>query len=63
MEFHIVDTFTNSLAKLIGEEQKAVRTTAFDIETNPANPGMKFHKLSRSKVAEEHQFIFCTCLC
>jgi len=27
MEFRIADTFTDSLAKLTGEEQKAVKTT------------------------------------
>ena len=28
MDFRIADTFTNSLAKLTGEEQKAAKTTA-----------------------------------
>ena len=32
MEFRIADTFTDSLAKLTGEEQKAVKTTAFDLQ-------------------------------
>jgi len=49
MEFRIADTFTGSLARLTGEEQKAVKTTAFDLQLNPANPGMKFHKLDRAK--------------
>lgn len=49
MEFRIADTFTDSLAKLIGEEQKAVKTTAFDLQMNPANPGMQFHKLYKAK--------------
>lgn len=49
MEFRIADTFTDSLAKLQGDEQKAVKTTAFDLQLNPANPGMKFHKLDRAK--------------
>ena len=30
MEFRIADTFTDSLARLSGDEQKAVKTTAFD---------------------------------
>ena len=30
MNFRIADTFTASLAKLINQEQKAVKTTAFD---------------------------------
>lgn len=46
MAFHIADTFTNSLARLTGDEQKAVKTTAFDL---PLNPGMSFHKLDRAK--------------
>lgn len=49
MEFRIAVTFTDSLAKLTGEEQKAVKTTAFDLQLNPASPGMQFHKLERAK--------------
>ncbi len=49
MEFRIADTFTNSLARLTGDEQKAVKTTAFDLQLNPANPGMKYHKLDKAK--------------
>ena len=47
MEFRIADTFTESLARLTGDEQKAVKTTAFDLQLNPANPGRK--QESRSK--------------
>jgi mRNA-degrading endonuclease RelE of RelBE toxin-antitoxin system len=49
MEFRIADTFTDSLARLTGEEQKAVKMTAFDLQLNPANPGMQFHRLDRAK--------------
>ena len=49
MEFRIADTFTDSLTKLTGDEQKATKTTAFDLQMNPANPGMSFHKLDRAK--------------
>lgn len=49
MEFRIADTFTDSLAKLTGDEQKAVKTTAFDLQLNPANPGMSFHKLDKAR--------------
>lgn len=49
MNFRIADTFTDSLAKLTGEEQKAVKTTAFDLQLNPANPGMSFHKLDKAR--------------
>jgi mRNA-degrading endonuclease RelE of RelBE toxin-antitoxin system len=49
MELRIADTFTDSLSRLTGEEQKAVKTTAFDLQLNPANPGMSFHKLDKAK--------------
>lgn len=49
MDFRIADTFTDSLARLTGEEQKAVKMTAFDLQLNPANPGMSFHKLDKAK--------------
>ena len=34
MEFRIADTFTDSLARLTGDEQKAVKTTAFDLQNS-----------------------------
>lgn len=49
MEFRIADTFTDSLARLTGEEQKAVKTSAFDLQLDPASPGMQLHKLDRAK--------------
>ncbi len=49
MDFRIADTFLTSLARLTNDEQKAVKTTAFDLQMNPANPGMQFHKLDRAK--------------
>ncbi|MGH7192863.1 MAG: UvrD-helicase domain-containing protein, partial [Candidatus Saccharimonadales bacterium] len=49
MRFLIADTFTDSLAKLSGEDQKAAKTSAFDLQLNPASPGMSFHKLDRAK--------------
>lgn len=49
MQFRIADTFTDSLAKLTGQEQKGVKTTAFDLQLNPAHPGMQFHKLDRAR--------------
>ena len=49
MNFLIADSFTDSLARLTGEEQKAVKTTAFDLQINPANPGMNLHKLDKAK--------------
>src|SRR6201991_1597526 len=49
MDFRIADTFTDSLGRLTGDEQKAVKTTAFDLQMNPASPGMSFHKLDKAK--------------
>lgn len=49
MEFRIADTFTDSLSKLSGEEQKGVKTTVFDLQVNPANPGLQFHRLDKAR--------------
>ena len=49
MQFRIADTFTGSLAKLTADEQKAVKTTAFDLQMNPAHPGLKLHQIERAK--------------
>ena len=49
MEFRIADTFTNSLAQLTSDEQKAVKNTAFDLQINPASPGMNFHRLEKPR--------------
>ena len=49
MQFRIADTFTDSLAKLTGDEQKAVKTAAFDLQMNPAHPGFKLHQVDRAK--------------
>lgn len=45
MDFRIADTFTDSLARLTGDKQKAVKTTAFDLQLNPANPAMQWHQV------------------
>ncbi len=49
MEFRIADTFTTSLARLTGDEQKAAKTTAFDLQMDPVGNGMSLHKLDRAK--------------
>ena len=49
MQFLIADTFTDSLTRLTADEQKAVKTTAFDLQTNPAHPSLKFHRLDKAK--------------
>src|ERR1041385_5107996 len=49
LQFRIADTFTDSLARLTGDEQKAVKTTAFDLQMNPSAPGLNLHKLDKAK--------------
>jgi superfamily I DNA/RNA helicase/mRNA-degrading endonuclease RelE of RelBE toxin-antitoxin system len=48
MAFHLADTFLDSLTRLTAAEQKQVKTTVFDLLTNPENPGMNFHRLDRA---------------
>lgn len=50
MQFRISDTFTDSLTRLTADEQKAVKITAFDLQQNPGNPGLKFHRIDKSDV-------------
>lgn len=49
MEFRISDTFTDSLSKLNNTEQTSVKTTAFDLQLKPSNPGMQFHRIENAK--------------
>ena len=47
MQFLIADTFTTSLARLPNEQQRAAKTTAFDLQTNLAHPGLSLHRLAK----------------
>ncbi len=49
MEFRIADTFTSSLNRLTADEQRAAKTTAFDLQLNPSNPGMQLHRIDLIK--------------
>ena len=49
MEFRIADSFTASLGRLAGDEQKAVKITAFELQMDPAQPGMRFHRIDGAK--------------
>lgn len=49
MEFRIADSFTKALRRLTADEQKAVKTSAFDLQTNPDNPGLQLHRIDASK--------------
>src|SRR5580692_3301507 len=49
MDFRIADTFTDSLARLTGDEQKSVKTAAFDLQMNPSHSGFQIHRVEKSK--------------
>ena len=49
MQFLIADSFTDSLTRLTATEQKAVKTTAFDLQMDPSGNGLSFHKLDNAK--------------
>lgn len=49
VDFRIADTFTDSLGRLTAEDQKAAKTTAFDLQLNPSAPGLNFHRVEKSK--------------
>jgi hypothetical protein len=49
MNFLIADTFIDSLARLIGDEQKALKATAFDLQMDSSAPGLSFHTLDKEK--------------
>lgn len=45
----IATSFTKSLTKLSGQEQAAVKVSAFDIQQNPDNPGLSLHRIDRCR--------------
>lgn len=49
MNFHIADSFTAALTRLNGQEQKQTKTAAFDLQLNPAQPGLQMHRLNNSR--------------
>ena len=49
MNFLIADTFLTSLERLNSQEQKAVKMTAFDLQVNPAHPGVQLHRVDRAR--------------
>ena len=58
MTFLIADTFTDSLARLTGDEQKAVKTTAFDLQIEPVGPG---HELPQARQGEGQEILVRSC--
>ena len=51
MQFRIADTFTASLGRLTNDQQKAAKTTAFDLQVNPAQPGHSLHRIAGARDA------------
>ena len=49
MKFCIADSFQSALSRLSAQEQKAVKETVFDLQLNPAAPGLQFHRIDKSK--------------
>lgn len=45
----LADSFTASLARLTNDEQKQVKLTAFDLQTDPNRPGLQMHRIDASK--------------
>ena len=49
MDFRIADTFTAALARLTHDEQKAVKMSVFDLQTNMTGQGLQLHRIEASK--------------
>jgi len=49
MQFRIADSFTKALSNLNAQEQSAVKITVFDLQQDPSAPGLKFHRIDKSK--------------
>ena len=49
MQFHIADSFTAALTRLNGQEQKQAKMAAFDMQLNPAHPGLQMHRLTNGR--------------
>ncbi len=48
-QFLISSSFTDSLARLAGDEQKQVKLTAVDLQLDPSAPGLQLHRLESNK--------------
>jgi len=49
VQFFIADSFTKALGRLNAQEQSAAKITVFDLQQNPSAPGLKFHRIEKSK--------------
>ena len=51
MDFLIADSFTAAQARLPGQDQKAAKTSAFDLQLDPSAPGLRMHRIDKSRDA------------
>jgi hypothetical protein len=49
MDFRIADTFTDALARLPAQEQKAAKVSVMDLQLDPSAPGLQLHRIDKSK--------------
>jgi superfamily I DNA/RNA helicase len=49
IQLRIADTFTASLAKLTNDEQKQVKITVYDLQSDQVSHGLKIHRVDRAK--------------
>ena len=49
VQFRIASSFSKALGKLSVREQSAAKITVFDLQQNPAAPGLRFHRVEGSK--------------
>lgn len=45
----LADSFITALARLTNEERKQAKLTAFELQSNPDQPGLQFHRIDKSK--------------
>lgn len=45
----LAESFTAALGRLAADEQKQVKLTVFDLQTEPDRPGLQFHRIDKSK--------------
>jgi hypothetical protein len=49
MQFRIADSFQTALRRLAAQEQKAVKETVYDLQTEPSALGLQFHRSKKSR--------------
>lgn len=51
MDFRLADTFTDALARLPAQDQKAVKVSVMDLQLDPSAPGLQMHRIDKSRDA------------